>query len=174
MTYPTNRSPGYEKTSNKKLGQFFIFLEGSTPRKRHTPRWRSAIPHHEKLSSKTRFFEYDCFFRKAQFPRLFPNVLCWLLISPVFVTGMLRLTVPTGFTVATAFDACEARGVVYHQSPDISQPKPTHLRYCYWGPYPKCISVLYSQGLWKIWSCMYVYVHLFYMYFLVKTFGYCN
>lgn len=32
-------------------------------------------------------------------------------------TGMLRLTVPTGFTVATAFDACEARGVAYHPSP---------------------------------------------------------
>ena len=32
---------------------------------------------------------------------------------PTNVTGMLRLTVPTGFTVATAFDACEARGVAY-------------------------------------------------------------
>ena len=70
-----------------------------------------------------------------------------------FVGGMLRLTVPTGFTVATAFDACEARGVAYHQSPSdmtLSVAHPDlnfHLRYCYWGPYPRYISVLYSQGL---------------------------
>ena len=55
--------------------------------------------------------------------------------------------------------------------PGISQPKPSHLRYCYWGPYPKCISVLYSGFLKnrKLYEC----IHLFYMYFFVKTFGYC-
>ena len=77
---------------------------------------------------------------------------------------MLRLTVPTGFTVAAAFDACEAR-VAYHQG-TTSQPKTISFALGLEGePTPKiylcCIGIMENLKLYKC-------IHFFYTMYLYQ------
>ena len=76
------------------------------------------------VSLNTNGFQPAFFFRKHTSSTVFPKGLLVGFSFPPFCHlfgGMLRLTVPTGFTVATAFDACEARVAYHHGTPP--QPK---------------------------------------------------